>query len=66
MTRLLTLTLTADKLYTVTMDTAGGDPIRPIQYTVESEAFLLPTPVRTGYIFLGWTGEGITELAENH
>ena len=57
----LTLTLTANKLYTVTMDTAGGDPIRPIQYTVESEAFLLPTPVRTGYIFLGWTGEGITE-----
>ena len=56
----LTLTLTADKLYTVTMDTAGGDPIRPIQYTVESEAFQLPTPVRTGYIFLGWTGEGIT------
>ena len=55
----LTLTLTADKLYTVTLDTAGGDPIRPIQYTVESEAFLLPTPVRTGYIFLGWTGEGI-------
>ena len=57
----LTLTLTADKLYTVTMDTAGGDPIRPIQYTVESEAFQLPTPLRTGYIFLGWTGEGITE-----
>ena len=57
----LTLTLTADKLYTVTMDTAGGDPIRPIQYTVESEAFQLPIPVRTGYIFLGWTGEGITE-----
>ena len=56
----LTLTLTADKLYTVTMDTAGGDPIRPIQYTVESEAFQLPTPVRTGYIFLGWTGEGET------
>ena len=57
----LTLTLTADKLYTVTLDTAGGDPIRPIQYTVESEAFQLPIPVRTGYIFLGWTGEGITE-----
>ena len=57
----LTLTLTADKLYTVTLDTAGGDPIRPIQYTVESEAFQLPTPVRTGYIFLGWTGEGIAE-----
>ena len=57
----LTLTLTADKLYPVTMDTAGGDPIRPIQYTVESEAFQLPTPIRTGYIFLGWTGEGITE-----
>ena len=57
----LTLTLTADKPYTVTLDASGGDPIRPIQYTVESEAFLLPTPVRTGYIFLGWTGEGITE-----
>ena len=61
----LTLTLTADKLYTVTLDTAGGDPIRPIQYTVESEAFQLPTPVRTGYIFLGWTGEGITEPQKN-
>ena len=60
----LTLTLTADKLYTVTMDTADGDPIRPIQYTVESEAFQLPTPVRTGYIFLGWTGESITEPQE--
>ena len=60
----LTLTLTADKLYTVTRDTGGGDPIRPIQYTVESEAFQLPTPVRTGYIFLGWTGEGITEPQE--
>ena len=60
----LTLTLTADKLYTVTMDTADGDPIRPIQYTVESEAFQLPIPVRTGYIFLGWTGEGITEPQE--
>ena len=60
----LTLTLTADKLYTVTLDTAGGDPIRPIQYTVESEAFQLPTPVRTGYIFLGWTGESITEPQE--
>ena len=57
----VTLTLYSDQLYTVTMDTAGGDPIRPIQYTVESEAFQLPTPVRTGYIFLGWTGEGITE-----
>ena len=60
----LTLTLTADKLYTAPMDPAGGDPIRPIQYTVESEAFQLPTPVRTGYIFLGWTGEGITEPQE--
>ena len=56
----VTLTLYSDQLYTVTMDTAGGDPIRPIQYTVESEAFQLPTPIRTGYIFLGWTGEGIT------
>ena len=60
----LTLTLYSDQLYTVTLDTAGGDPIRPIQYTVESEAFQLPTPVRTGYIFLGWTGEGITEAQE--
>ena len=60
----VTLTLYSDQLYTVTLDTAGGDPIRPIQYTVESEAFQLPTPVRTGYIFLGWTGEGITEPQE--
>jgi len=33
-------------------------------YTVE-ETFMLPTPTRTGYTFLGWTGEGITTPQPN-
>ena len=55
----LTLTLTADKLYTVTLDASGGDPLDPITYTVETPV-ILPTPTSTGYTFLGWTGEGET------
>lgn len=55
----LTLTLTADKLYTVTLDVSGGDPLDPITYTVETPV-ILPTPTSTGYTFLGWTGEGET------
>ena len=46
--------------YTITLDTSGGNALDAISYTVESDPIPLPTPVRTGYTFLGWTGEGIT------
>lgn len=47
--------------YTVTLDANGGDPIRPMTYTVETPSFTLPTPIRLGYTFDGWTGEDIKE-----
>jgi uncharacterized repeat protein (TIGR02543 family) len=33
----------------------------PGEYTIESEAFTLPVPVRPGYAFAGWTGTGLSE-----
>ena len=53
------------KLYTITLDTNGGDAIDSISYTMESDAFDLPTPTREGYTFTGWTGEGITTPQKN-
>ena len=47
--------------YTVTLDANGGDPIRAISYTIETPTFSLPTPVRLGYAFDGWTGENLPE-----
>lgn len=41
--------------YTVTFDTAGGDPIPSGQY-VNGET--LPIPTREGYRFLGWYDQG--------
>ncbi|MEI3425025.1 MAG: InlB B-repeat-containing protein [Christensenellales bacterium] len=46
--------------YTITLDTSGGNALDAISYAVTSSPITLPTPVRTGYTFLGWTGEGIT------
>lgn len=39
--------------YTNEFDLASG----PVEYTVESEEFTLPTPKRDGYEFIGWTTE---------
>ena len=51
--------------YTVSYDLKGGsvDTPNPTVYTVESEDITLINPTRTGYIFLGWTGTGISEPA---
>ncbi len=32
----------------------------PGTYTIESPALTLPTPVRPGYVFTGWTGTGLS------
>ena len=52
--------------YAINYDLAGGENAsgNPAYYTVESGALTLAAPKRTGYIFTGWTGEGITTPAK--
>ena len=38
---------------TIEFDSRGGQPVSPIQIT-EDEPFILPTPIREGYDFVGW------------
>lgn len=43
--------------YSVTYDLNGGSISgQTTSYTIESAAFSLPTPTKTGYTFIGWTG----------
>ena len=51
--------------YEISYDLKGGSVAtpNPTVYTVESEDITLINPTRTGYIFLGWTGTGISEPA---
>ena len=37
-------------------NTGSNDDAQEIKYNVESDTITLPTPTRTGYTFLGWTG----------
>lgn len=52
--------------YTLGYDFDGGtdDGANPTTYSVESDAITLTTPLRTGYVFLGWTGTGLTGTVE--
>ncbi len=45
--------------YAINYDLAGGQnaPENPSYYTVESPELTLAAPKRTGYTFIGWTGE---------
>ena len=47
--------------YTITYDLAGGTvaTANKTEYTVETEAFTLNNPSKTGYTFAGWTGTGL-------
>ena len=45
--------------YTVKYDSAGGNAVSNTT-AVYDTAFTLPTPVRSGYIFTGWSGSGLT------
>ena len=49
--------------YTVTYTLNGGTNAEgnPATFTVESEAFTVAAPARTGYTFTGWTWEGQTD-----
>ena len=46
--------------YTITYDLTGGNLAEGVtnkeEYTVETESFTLNNPIKTGYIFAGWTG----------
>jgi uncharacterized repeat protein (TIGR02543 family) len=44
--------------YTITYTLEGGTvtPDNPASYTIETAAFTLNNPTRTGYTFAGWTG----------
>lgn len=50
-------TKTTIKTYTVSFNSNGGDYIEPISVR-EGNAVNLPTPVRTGYTFVGWYYSG--------
>ena len=47
--------------YTITYNLNGGSvaTANPTAYTVESNAFTLTNPTKTGYNFAGWTGTGL-------
>jgi len=53
--------------YTVTYNLNGGSvsPANPTSYNVESAAFTLNNPTRTGYTFTGWTGTGLSSANKN-
>ncbi|MDD6643189.1 MAG: InlB B-repeat-containing protein, partial [Firmicutes bacterium] len=58
------ITLTAefgDPLnYDITYALDGGTAVNPTSYTVESDAFTLVNPTKTGYTFTGWSGTGLS------
>ena len=59
----VTLTALWLKDSTISFDSNGGDDVDSIAVTYSLEIGDLPTPVRSGYIFLGWYYEG--ELFED-
>ena len=48
--------------YTISYDLNSGMLLsdNPTSYNIETEAFTLNNPTRTGYAFEGWTGTGLT------
>ena len=55
-------------IYDITYDLAGGEMptgvTNPAQYNIESANFTLTNPTRTGYIFAGWTGTGLSAATQ--
>ena len=46
--------------YTITYDLAGGTvEVNPDTYTIETGAFTLKNPTKSGYTFTGWSGTGL-------
>ncbi len=53
-------------IYDITYDLAGGTvaTANPTEYNIESASFTLTNPTRTGYIFAGWTGTGLSAATQ--
>ncbi len=62
----LTANWTSEK-FTITYNLNGGaleeGVTNPTEYTAETTGFELKNPVRTGYVFAGWSGTGLTNAA---
>ncbi|WP_207704565.1 BspA family leucine-rich repeat surface protein [Candidatus Enterococcus ferrettii] len=43
--------------YTITFDSAGGEKVNAITYTIQDSIDSLPVPIRKGYLFDGWCDE---------
>ena len=55
-----TLTAQWTNQYTITYDLAGGTVEgNPNTYTIETRAFTLKNPIKSGYTFTGWSGTGL-------
>ncbi len=61
------VTLTAEwtpDVFNITYDLDGGElpEDAPMSYTYETATFKLPTPVKDGYRFIGWTTEEVVDI----
>ncbi|MDR2920762.1 MAG: InlB B-repeat-containing protein [Tannerella sp.] len=45
--------------YTIDYTLNGGAAANPANYDIETTAFTLANPIRSGYTFAGWTGTGL-------
>ena len=55
-----TLTAQWTNQYTITYNLAGGTAEgNPSTYTIETKAFTLKNPTKSGYTFTGWSGTGL-------
>jgi len=54
--------------YMIKFNTNGGNTINSQPYTIEKEISSLPTPTRSGYVFVGWrlNGEFITSISKGN
>ncbi|MBR3162595.1 MAG: InlB B-repeat-containing protein [Clostridia bacterium] len=51
--------------YTITYSLDGGEITEQNDtYQVDTATFILPTPTKTGYVFIGWTGTDLEEATE--
>ena len=43
----------------------GNDPNNAASYDIETNSFTLFNPTKTGYVFAGWTGTGLSAVTKN-
>lgn len=58
--------LYAETTYTISYDLDGGmvETANPTSYTDVDASFTLNNPIKTGYVFLGWTGSNLSEMTK--